>query len=333
MWPLQVLQAQKKRYVEWVKARPELPFQYHPAWLDVVCGPDHWSAVVEGPECRPYGLWPFWYRPRWKGMLVEMKMPPYTPQLGPLLDLPPQKRRASGYALEHKVLASLLEKLPAADVINHNLHYTCQNALPFAWAGFHQRMRYSYWVDVEEADPETLRRSFSEGKRQEVRRGLKNGLQWDDGVSLEAFIQLHLRDLYIRGAAPAYTPELLSNMTRAMRAIGDCWICGARSAEGHLLAAHVLMVQPRQTCNLMMALSPEGRKMGAPAWLIWQILVALRGHTRTFDFEGSVQPAIERSYRQYGGYRKAFLQVEKNQHLLYRLRRAVRIIKGKSFAF
>lgn len=319
------LEEDKKAYIHWAKQHPALPFGYHPCWLDAVCGPHAWSAVVAGSYQEPRGVWPFWYRRR--GPFWEINQPPLTPHLGPWLHRPPTTRNTRLYAEDTRVLLQLLERLPACHYLQQNCPYHLHNMLPFHWAGWVQRPRYSYVLTLQDMDAASILAAFSQGKRQEVRRGHRQGLQFVEHLSIDAFYAFHHSCLQAAGKKPLFTLEQIRRWHAALEPLGWNWLVGALNPEGQLMAAHWIVWQSHTAYNLMMALAPAGKRCGASAWLMYQILSAVQSQTQQFDFEGSMDPRIEASYRQYGGRRHLFFFIQHNRHWLYRIRHAWRILR------
>ena len=76
------------------------------------------------------------------------------------------------------------------------------------------------------------------------------------------------------------------------------------------MAARFVVFDSHCAHSLLSALRPN-HPNGTSPMLFWQIIQQLSTRTHAFDFEGSMDPGIEQSYRLYGAQQVPYFRITK----------------------
>jgi len=287
-------------------------------WLDAVA-PGQWRTVTVAENGRTIARMPYIIR-RHRGFTM-MDMPLLTPHLGPWLAPLPGKY-ATRLAREHQILDDLIQQLPPFDFFSQRFHHRVTNWLPFYWRGFQQTTFYTHVID-DLSSLEQVWDAFRPNIRRAIRKAQKRvGLR--DDLGLETFWRLNQRTFQRQGMQPPYDLTYLKHIDAACARRGQRRIFFAEDARGRIHAALYLVWDDRAAYYLMGGNDPDLQNSGAPSLLIWEAIQFAAGVTRSFDFEGSMLPGVERFFRSFGARQKPYFHITKTNSLALRLRRDLR---------
>ncbi len=291
--------------------RDEQPLFHQPWWLDAV-SPGTWGeAVVEGEAHLA------WQRTEGRrGTLLTT--PPLT-RMGPWV-----RDTGGSYATavsrEKRLVAELLEQLPAADLVQLALPPDGTSWLPFHWAGFSTTARMTYVLDDVVSEDDAWSRC-TDKTRNAVRKA-QQGVVVESSSSAEPLVELVTTSLDRQGAS-RLEPALVRRVHAAVASHDAGRTLVARDRAGHVVAA-ALVAWDRATANYLLAgASDEGRALGAQSALLWEAIRCSLARTGRFDFEGSMLPQVEPVFRGFGGRQATFVVVERTSRR-YRALRAAR---------
>lgn len=98
-----------------------------------------------------------------------------------------------------------------------------------------------------------------------------------------------------------YPRQLFTRLATAAIANGNGVILRAKAESGDTAAAVMLAFDTEAAYYLTPAIDHAHMRDGANEWLTVQAIAYAHSRGLTFDFEGSMAPAIARSYRHFGG--------------------------------
>lgn len=313
----------KGRYLELCAAHEETPIFSRPFWLDAVCGERHWDAAVVERGGHILGAMPFYIRRRLG--ITCITMPPLTQNLSLWLAYPPEADARKRLSVETDVTADIISSLPRFDVFGVNFYRSMTNWLPFYWKGFSQTTRYTYVIE-DLSDLGRVSEAFSYAKKKNLRRA-EGRIRINLELSPKAFYENHRMTLRMQGVAINYTQDILQRIHDAVRT-RDCGrIIGATDSEGNLHAALFVVWDEVQAYNLISTIDPHYRNSGAATLAVWHAVQHVATRTRKFDFEGSMIPGVERSFRQFGTAQVPYFRIAR---VPSRVLRAVLCLRGKT---
>ena len=274
-------------------------------WLDAAA-PGKWDAVEVEEGGTVVARLPFVLR-RNRGISV-LTQPGLTPTLGPwvapLEGASPTKQMAA----EKERLAALVERLPPHHVFRQNFTPEATNALPFQWAGFDARVRYTYRLEGLD-DLDAVHAGFADTLRRQIRKAQKT-VEVGEG-ELEPFLALQRMTFGRQGLQPP-SEQLVRRLDEAAAARGARRILSATDAAGNTHAAIFVVWDERVAYYLMGGRDDAYANSAAMSLLLWEAIRLASGVSRAFDFEGSMIESIERFFRSFGGRRTPYLRVERD---------------------
>lgn len=308
----------RQRYTVFYQDLATPPLFHHPAWLDMLCGQEKWTALFYvDNKGRDQAVLPV-TRPGKLHRLL-LRQPPLTPWLGPLYTEGDHRSPQQQHAFELKVMRSLAKQMPRAALTM--LHFAPHSGswLPFYWAGFRQTIRYTYQIDLT-ASEESLWAAIARNQRQLIRRGqeqitIEENGPWLDDVyqGLQATLSRNNVPVPLR---PAQWQEFSSWLVSGQR--GRLYT--AKAPDGQPLG-HVFLVWDNRTAYFLISTAPEGRMNNnyTMPTLVWHVIrQAKKQGKAVFDFEGSMLEGVGRFFRSFGALPVPYHRITKTDLWFWR---------------
>lgn len=306
-----------RRFCE--QSPPTLPLYAQAWWLDAVCGPTRWDAIVsESPAGHIRAAMPL-YRPA-RGIVI---MPPFTQTMGPWFDTDDFAERQ---ALSERFACALKDTACFAQ----NFSPDITDWLPFYWHGFRQTTRYTYLISPLD-DADRLLADISKPKRRHIRQAQQEGITVRRDVPIDRFLLLYTH-IFARQGLPPYQPRILERLIHAALARNQGCLWGAYDAEDNLHAALFIATTGDLVSTPLSVKPPLGgtayciaggsepayRHTNANCLLLREILQHLCGRFHCFDFEGSMMRGVESFNREFGARQTPYFAVAKGRLTLFR---------------
>jgi hypothetical protein len=287
-----------------------LPLHFQAWWLDAVCGPDAWrAAVAKNRQGEIIGVLPYHFTRRW-GIPV-MQLPPLTTYAGPWLLYPqnPDFKTSRKSSYEQKVMAELIRQLPKRMFFKQNFRTEITNWLPFYWAGFRQTTRYTYIFE-----PNTDLEKITAGFKHPLRNNLKKAAHWaetyrDDDAWATLFA-LNKQSFLRKKRQTPHRLEIFQNLHFDLQKRGQSACFIARNREnGAPSAGLYLAFDDRQASVLLTGTQSDLKSRNAIYALVFEAIQFCAARSIGLDFEGSMDPGIERFFRSFGARLVPYFQV------------------------
>lgn len=240
--------------------------------------------------------------------------PPYAPGID-LFCINPGESVVGRHSFDKELmteLAAYFEGL-GAHYINLNLPYHCTDTQPFTWAGYTARARYTYLIDLS-LSKEQLWDNLASGKRKSVNKAGKDALVVTETTDYELVYSLILKSLERNDKNRNET--ILKQILFSFSHPGNAFAFVAHSGNTPIGASYCA-ISGNKALYLFGGFDSENKHHGAGVSCMWQsILKAKEMNLRYFDFEGSMNIAIERYFREFGGRLQPYFCVEKIRPLL-----------------
>lgn len=296
----------RETYRQALDGSPQVPLWQQPWWLDATAG-DEWQALCLLEGDRVVAALPYVARKR-SGFTIWTQ-PLLTQSLGPWLS----NLRGSYEARlsrEHTLLSSLVEAIPRDLVYLQNWQTSTTNWLPFYWAGFHQEMRYTYRLDLR-AGRTALWDGLSGRTRNAVSKAASRfGVIAERTTGVGELLRMTEQVFSRQGSStPPWPQHLVQRVFDAASARGAAEVWHASDCEARVCAGALIVRDASTAYYLIGGADPELRASGAQNLVVWESLLAQIEHCKTFDFEGSMVPGIERSFRSYGAVQVPYSNV------------------------
>lgn len=309
----------KAQYIEFC-ASVYVPMHLQAWWLDAVCTPDGWDvALAFDGGANIIGAMPWYRKHRWGCAVVQL--PPFSTYAGPWLRYPeaPGFKLQSRYAFEKKAFQQLIEKIPRSAFFLQNFRPEIENWLPFYWNNFKQSTRYTYIFDQTNNTE-----AITAGMKNTLRSDLKKAAQlveWrQENESWEIVFQLNSLSLGRKNRKQTYKIQVFNKLHRALEKRGQmaCFIARDKvSGEPH--AGLYLAFDARQAAVLLTGTNPEF-KASCAIYGLFEAAIRYCGEKGlSLDFEGSMQPEIEHTFRAFGARQVPYFQVFKAKNKFFEL--------------
>jgi hypothetical protein len=290
-------------------ARDYLPLCFQPWWLDAVCGPDGWGAVLaDEPDDPIRVVWP-WYRTRRLGIPVVVP-PPFTSYGGPWI-FGQSGESTHKYTAQYPIVSRLAARLPKVWFFRQNLHPDTALRLPLHWVGFRETTRYSYRLDPS-SGLENLWRDFSPALRGHLRKAeMAVEIRRQDAAA-DVLWALNAASWRRHGLPQPQRFQVFKRLHGALqqRGCSALWLALCR-ATGAPWAALYVAYDGRTAGALISGAAPGGRPFAALPALYWEALQFAVQKNIQFDFEGSMHAGIERAFRSFNGRLTPYGQIQR----------------------
>lgn len=286
-------------------------------WLDVVCGENHWDALLHTEDGQVLGIMPY-YMP----VPGHISMPPFTQFLGSFCL---ENKVGSGEErsfrekrLIHDALRALLPPYRSF-LVQFSSLFT--DWLPYYWSGYSQTTRYTYRIDLTIGFEEVCS-GIRPDAMKKIRKGERDGLRYVS-ASVDDLLRL-CRISMSRQEEKNFASGILRSLARAAidRHAGE--IVGCEDAEGNLLAAVFLVYDRNTAYTIASGQIREGKGRNAGSLALYHAIsrsCQIKG-LQVFDFEGSMLEGVEGFFRSFGGIQTPYFRLTKGRiGLMARFRR------------
>jgi hypothetical protein len=293
-----------------------VPLHLQPWWLDAVCGPDNWGVCLARDDGGNItGVLP-WYRTRRFGLSVILQ-PPFTSYGGPWFQYPhnPDFKRASRYAFEKKTCTALISQLPKTAVFKQTFRPEITNHLPFHWQGFRQTTRYTYIIE-DTRDTAGIVSEFRHTLRTDLNKAeaATQIFREDDQAAL--VLALNRQSFSRKGKKQPYNPDIFQKLHAVLQERRQlaCFVARDRqNNDPH--AALYLVFDERQAAILLTGTASNYKTQCGIFGLFLEAIRFCGERALSLDFEGSMDPAIEHSFRAFGARLTPYHQIWKYNSL------------------
>lgn len=240
--------------------------------------------------------------------------PPFTPNIC-LTYLNPAESVVGKHSFSKELLTVVADYLTElkADLADLALPADVIDTQPFTWKGFQSILRYSYWLDLRQTEEELWNKLSSE-KRKSINRAQKEAVQVELVADRQSCFELILKSLSRN--------QVLKNQETIQKIVMNPELANvsfaflAKNSAGPLATAFCV-VNGDTAIYLFGGTSETTSNNGAGVMCMWQcILHAKKLGLLKFDFEGSMQPGIERYFREFGGNLVPYAAIEAKRPLL-----------------
>ena len=265
-----------------------------PYWLDAV-SPGNWDCVEVRREGRLLGRMPFVLKRRYG--LSAVSTPSYTPWLGPWI-CETKARGSNELGHQHDILGQLVAGLPKASRTLVACAPEVSNLMALHWAGYTLQLAYTFRLTGLDA-PDALWKGLRDKTRNTCRKAEKT-IVINTGRSLSEVLPVLDKTYQRQGVDFSSRNCVLERIDATMAARGQRIIYSAEDAQGRIHAFVYVVFDERHSFYLAGGGDPELRNSGAQALAMWHAIKNAGQHSRIFDFEGSMIPAIEHFVRGFG---------------------------------
>lgn len=240
--------------------------------------------------------------------------PPYCPHID-LFYINPSASVVGKNSFTKDVLSEVAAYFDAlgASGVDINLPDHVVDTQPFTWRGYASRTRYSYLLNLS-LSQEQLWYNLSSEKRKSINKAVKDGLEIVQTQDLQLVYPLILQSLQRNGQDK--NTAIIKNILFSYASTANSFAFVAHH-NGSPIGASFCVIHQNKVVYLFGGFDAGNKHHGAGVSCMWQsILKAKNLGLAWFDFEGSMNPAIERYFREFGGNLVPFYNLRKTRPLL-----------------
>jgi hypothetical protein len=211
-----------------------------------------------------------------------------------------------------KLLADYFDSLNV-HYVNVNLPGNFLDTQPFIWKGYVSRSRFSYLIDLSQAE-EKLWENLSSEKRKSINKAAKDGLEVKASNDHETIYSLAMKSL--ERNALGKNNDVIRKIIFSFARPENSFVFIVYN-NNVAIGASFCVIEGDKAVYLFGGFDHENKHHGAGVSCMWQsILEAKKRGLKYFDFEGSMDPKIERYFREFGGELITYFCVQKVKPLL-----------------
>lgn len=309
----------KEEYKEICLQHPEIPVFSQYWWMSASCGDDWDVLIIRDKNSNVVATMPYAIFKKLGFTLISQHE--FCQHTGPFIFYPDSE--LSNYdklMFEENIFTEIISQLEAmgADMFWQNFSPRITNHLPFHWAGYKQYTRYTYRLPNIE-DSEALFARFCNSKQRNIRKAKKNGFVTIFDMPVDDFLDFHRRTYKERGQADLLDKWNCKKIIEEAKKAGKGTLVNTRDAEGNLLSVFFLVWDSEWAYYIWPGIDQSRKNEGAPSLMLWDSFNFLKGKTKGFDFEGSMNPSIGCSYRRFGSELVPFIHVHKYYSKVFKL--------------
>ena len=181
---------------------------------------------------------------------------------------------------------------------------------PFEKYGFKHTTRYTYRFDPL-PEPTKLPELADRGRKRKL-EAVKQAYTIDRQVAADEFATLHIEYWERRSGHDLMSHNFIKQVCSIALARGQALLYGLRDKKGTLMAARFVVLDSNCAYALMSAMRPEALR-NSMTLLVWTILTDLYGRTKSFDFEGGMDPGVGHFYQSFGAIKTEYSCIYKSR--------------------
>ena len=272
--------------------------------METVCEGKQWDVLISKGHGIISCTMPFLYGRKFG--LKYILQPQLTPWCGPWLqDNQDEKCRyytlaALAAAMQHQHSALFMQSLPPG----------MTDWQPFEKYGFKHTTRYTYRFDPL-PEPTKLPELADRGRKRKL-EAVKQAYTIDRLVAADEFATLHIEYWERRSGHDLMSHNFIKQVCSIALARGQALLYGLRDKKGTLMAARFVVLDSNCAYALMSAMRPEALR-NSMTLLVWTILTDLYGRTKSFDFEGGMDPGVGHFYQSFGAIKTEYSCIYKSR--------------------
>lgn len=240
--------------------------------------------------------------------------PPFSPDID-LFYINPSESVVRTHSFNKEVIEALADFFSSlkTSYININLPDKIIDTQPFIWKGYLSRNRYSYHIHLAKTKEE-LWDNLSTEKRKSINKAVKDGLEIKELADRELVFSLVCKSLERNELTK--NRDIIKNVLFDF-ATHDNSITFVAYHNGLPIGASFCVIANNKAVYLFGGFDSENKHHGAGVSCMWHSILKARDlGLEVFDFEGSMNPAIERYFREFGGQLTPYFSIQKARPLM-----------------
>lgn len=179
---------------------------------------------------------------------------------------------------------------------------------PLLWNGWQPYVNYTYEIDLHDVDQ--LWNQIDKNAKYEINKAKKNGLKISNDKEEEEFYNLYDKTFQKQNLNPPISLDFFKNLVKIIIQEKKGKLYFASNNED-VVVASALVVWDDKKAYYLMASSDPIVKVGAPSFLLWNIIVDMSDRFKSIDLVGANTPHIIKFKREFSTSLVPYYSVEK----------------------
>jgi hypothetical protein len=280
-------------------------------WLESVC-PNEFEIITIRQNNRILAGMPV--RKIKKYGFTIINQPPFTQTLGILFANNESNRYEKKLSDEIEFTSILIKALPKSSIFDVSFNPNFTNWLPFYWSGYTQTTYYSYVIDDITNLNETFQ-NFSYAKKKNIKKA-QSIVNIKEDIPVEQFYEHHKMTLAQKNSKILYSFNLFKRIYTSAYENESGKSFYSVDDLNNIHSIVFIVFDINSAYFLISSIDSNFKDSGSLSLLIKHSIEFASKKTKRFDFEGSMNPLIENSFRKFGAKQNQYFIIKKSNFLL-----------------
>lgn len=209
----------------------------------------------------------------------------------------------------------LIEVIPFGDFVQTCTHHNFNDWLPYRWKGFCQTSRYTYLLDLNNRNPDDLKKGLKVNCKNAINKAERNNIRVEESQNAEELYNLVLQSYRRQGIKFRIPYVEFKALDEVIMQNGKRLIMIARDSSGNYHAGTYIAYNNRSAYFLLSGSNPDLRNLGGHTLAVWESMKFLTGKVTCFNFGGSDIKNIEDHFRGFGGVLTPYFHIFNERQL------------------
>lgn len=243
-----------------------------------------------------------------KGFLKKATTPVLTPYGGLIFSPAAGKRESESNFFNMECSEKLINYLSSHYNYVYLVNTPFMNDIrSFSWAGFTEKVRYSYIIDIDNAEKVW---DIMERRVRTVIRNASSSLEIGGALSAGHFRELYESIYKNQGVKPPVNPSVVEKII-AKAGEREYFDMITAKENGKVVSAMILLSYGDKIYSWLSGSLPEKNSTGAFSLLFWHAVEKYQAQGKTLDMVGANIPSIAFYKKGFGGVLTPYYAVEK----------------------
>lgn len=305
----------KEIYREFCANEPAVPLFLKDWWLDAVC--HDWDVAIARNGDNISGVWPYSIEKRINISILRDQV--LTPYMGPYVFYPQDLKPTKKDSFQHDTITTLMEAMPDVKVWHVSAFPGMKQVGLFSDYDFDVQVRQTFIMPLHESVEDIFKR-MHETYRRNIRKAQKELTITNEPEMLHQLWAYQKATLDKKSVRMHFTQLQLQKIFDACRD-HDCTALWVARKDKEVQAIVWQAWDGVRSYYLVGSKNPDTNDNLAMTALLWHAIDHSKVMDKNaFDFEGSMDPGVEKFFRNFGGKRQLYLVLRKNDSMLWKLK-------------
>ena len=272
-------------------------------WLETVTRGDYKILIVEDNHEIVAGIvLPFYGANR-------INEPYLTRTTGILYKKPSEESPRRRLSMEHRWLGALLNQVDINNVVQLCMHHNFSDWLPFRWRGYQQTTRYTYIIDYQKNDMESIWRKIDKSHRDTIRKAVRNNIHVEETDDIGLVYTYSCLSFDRQRKKLSFSLEDLTRLDDAVKKNGKRVILRSVGARQDTHAVFYTVYNEKSAYALLSGGDPRLRSQGGHTLVLWNTIRYFNNKVPILNLGGSDIEPIEKHLRAFGGEQAQYFHI------------------------